>query len=467
MNKKIIIISILVTIFILLFQLNVFAGYSLTIETKSDVNACIVGKTVNITVDWEQKMQTAGLTLRYNSTKLSFEEASISNEYYSISEPIVDETSGDSFTDIVVEYTASSEINESSIRFTFKTLALGDADISVTEADGFANENEESPEQIDFTIKGSKTIKITTLGDIDLDGKITSTDAAILLSYLSGRNEEIYQLNNDQLKVADVCADGEVDELDGEILEKYVNHWTISFPFIYGDVDCNGEVTINDASLLQQYNYPNSNKELSREGLIRADVNLDGQVNEFDRIIIQRCLAEMTGYTKLPITVKKNNSDGSVSELKKININEDTMISGFETSDLNVSNFVQQINSDLNTDIYNARGEKIEIDNKLMGTGYKIKVDEKTKEEVPNQLLAGVAGEYTVIIYGDTTGDGKINAIDALALIKDINNKIPFTSEIYRQAGRIVTPNNQNPTAVDALAIIKAANGKYEINQSK
>ena len=193
---------------------------------------------------------------------------------------------------------------------------------------------------------------------------------------------------------------------------------------------------------------------------------MDGEVNEFDRIIIQRYLAEMTGYTKLPIIIEKNNNPTTSFELHKFNIGDQIMISGFDVSNLTVSNIKQQFNNSLSIDIYNAQGEKLD-NNKLVGTGCKIKIDEKKEEEVPNQLLAGVAGEYTVIIYGDTTGDGKINAIDALALIKDINNKIPFTSEVYRQAGRIVTPNNQNPTAVDALAIIKAANGKYEINQSK
>lgn len=55
-----------------------------------------------------------------------------------------------------------------------------------------------------------------------------------------------------------------------------------------------------------------------------------------------------------------------------------------------------------------------------------------------------------------------------MALIKAINAKYQFTSEIFWEAGRIITTNkNETPTAIDALAIIKHLNDKYEIKQTK
>ena len=78
-----------------------------------------------------------------------------------------------------------------------------------------------------------------------------------------------------------------------------------------------------------------------------------------------------------------------------------------------------------------------------------------------------VKQEYTIVIYGDTTGDGEIDAFDALTLIKGVNNKVSFKGEEYKEAGRIQATSDEEPTAIDALLIVKSANGKYTINQSK
>ena len=102
-----------------------------------------------------------------------------------------------------------------------------------------------------------------------------------------------------------------------------------------------------------------------------------------------------------------------------------------------------------------------EIDStKVVGTGYTIE-NYLENEELPNQ-------EYVVVVYGDTTGDGLITPVDALAIIKNRNEKVLFTSEFYNEAGRILTENKEEtPSALDALAVIKHLNGKYTINQSK
>lgn len=457
MKRKIFKISIIAIICILLLQMNIFASNNITIETTTNGNSYAVGGTVIATVDWGVEMQAVGFTLRYNSTKLSLKETSVNDNFYNISDPILDEISGDYYTDVGVNWASLDNNKKTNITFTFKTLASGNATIEVNNAEPskFANENLESPEQVDYTTKGSKTIKINTLGDVNLDGIINLRDVIKLNQYVAN----VTELNEEALINADVCADDVINQLDVDILNKHVAGWAVSFPFIYGDANCDGKVDINDATSIQKHLSTSYSYELSREGLNRADVNLDGQVDDFDRLAIQRHLAEMQQYARLPVKIVTN------SDIRYSIIDNKIVMSGFNISNSLVSMIKQQLSNDLSIDVYNINEEKVE-DDKLLGTGYNIKIDEKTIEEVP-ESLAGIIGEYTSVIYGDTTGDGKINAIDALALIKDINNKIEFPSEVYRQAGRIVSSNDQDPTAVDALAIIKHANGKYEISQVK
>ena len=64
-----------------------------------------------------------------------------------------------------------------------------------------------------------------------------------------------------------------------------------------------------------------------------------------------------------------------------------------------------------------------------------------------NQLMA----EYTVVLYGDVNGDGKINSIDLLVLQRDIL-EIEKLSGVFLQAGN-VRKNGREPSSVDSLKI--------------
>ena len=449
---------------ILLVQLNIFASYNLTLETKTDATTYAVGGTVNVTVDWTEEMQAVGFILRYNSKKLSFEEAPISEDYYAISEVTASGTSEDTYKDISVQWADGT--SKTNITFKFKAIASGNATISVVNANAFSNANIQQPEQIDYTTKGSKTIKITTLGDINLDGVVNLRDVILLNQYVSN----VASLNEEALLNADVCTDDEINQLDVDILNKYVAGWAIKFPFVYGDANCDGTVNNLDKVCVTRHidDEEYQDFELSNEGQNRADVNLDGQVDDKDRIILTRHLANWSDYNKLPIQFTKD------TPLKFININNIKTVYGFDASKMKLSDFILRFNNNLAVTVYNKNGQKLS-DNDYVGTGMTLKIGFKNKNEITDEDaedLAGDIGEYTIMLYGDTTGDGKINAIDALALIKDINNKILLENEVYRQAGKVVSyankvsvdPTETKATAVDALGIIKAANGKYEIN---
>lgn len=56
------------------------------------------------------------------------------------------------------------------------------------------------------------------LGDVNLDGKITAADAALILRYLDGLDD----LNDEQKKNADVNLDGKITKEDADAILKYV-----------------------------------------------------------------------------------------------------------------------------------------------------------------------------------------------------------------------------------------------------
>lgn len=145
------------------------------------------------------------------------------------------------------------------------------------------------------------------------------------------------------------------------------------------------------------------------------------------------------------------------SKIKEKEMGEKTVISGV-SKNLTVQEFNNQNNF---SDGYQAKvfdkSNKEITGNAILGTGSKVRLYDDNK----------LVKEYVVVIYGDTTGDGKITAVDALALIKHINNKILFTDEVFSEAGRVRPNTGTTLTSVDALAIIKGVNGKFTINQYK
>ena len=130
------------------------------------------------------------------------------------------------------------------------------------------------------------------------------------------------------------------------------------------------------------------------------------------------------------------------------------------TKGTNVETFIKNssiIGNDKNYTIKIYSSEDKELDGKkLVGTGNRIKVYSN------NKLIK----EYIIIYYGDTDGNGVINAIDALGIIKNKNGKVPFKDASYSEAGR-VTGSSWLPSAVDALAVVKHATGKYTITQTR
>ena len=103
--------------------------------------------------------------------------------------------------------------------------------------------------------------------------------------------------------------------------------------------------------------------------------------------------------------------------------------------------------------IENYKGNKIEK-NQLVGTGSKIKIINDSQE---------IIAQYTIVLYGDINGDGKINSVDLLVLQRHIL-EIQTIEKIFQKAANI-NKNGKKPTSVDLLLIQRHILGLKIIEQ--
>ena len=131
--------------------------------------------------------------------------------------------------------------------------------------------------------------------------------------------------------------------------------------------------------------------------------------------------------------------------VRETNLNiQNKYITGWNFSNMNVrsiKNEIGKINSGYNIDVYSPNGN-ILSDNSLAGTGSIIRVVDANRN---------IANEYTILLYGDINGDGKINSIDLLVLQRHIL-EIERLNGVYAMAGNI-RKNGRSPSSLDSLFI--------------
>ena len=160
------------------------------------------------------------------------------------------------------------------------------------------------------------------------------------------------------------------------------------------------------------------------------------------------------GTTKIIVTPEDNNQiqkDVEIKVIKKLTEEElkfnealkiqGNIISGFDYKNMTVDNIKKYITTKYEIQIENYKGNKIEK-NQLVGTGSKIKIINDSQE---------IIAQYTIVLYGDINGDGKINSVDLLVLQRHIL-EIQTIEEIFQKAGNI-NKNGKKPTSVDLLLI--------------
>lgn len=185
----------------------------------------------------------------------------------------------------------------------------------------------------------------------------------------------------------------------------------------------------------------NKSIEFSSENVNIATVDNNGNIIAKDigntKIFVKSLDTNIQKSINIQVIEKLDESEISFDESLVINANE---ISGIDYKNNTVNNFKQLIKTDYEIKIFNFKDEKLE-DADLIGTGSKVKIYKD------NNILR----EYKIILYGDVTGDGKINSVDLLVLQRHILELEKFDG-IFLKAGNI-NKNGKNPSSVDLLLI--------------
>ena len=185
----------------------------------------------------------------------------------------------------------------------------------------------------------------------------------------------------------------------------------------------------------------NKSIEFSSENVNIATVDNNGNIIAKDigntKIFVKSLDTNIQKSINIQVIEKLDESEISFDESLVINANE---ISGIDYKNNTVNNFKQLIKTDYEIKIFNFKDEKLE-DADLIGTGSKVKIYKD------NNILR----EYKIILYGDVTGEGKINSVDLLVLQRHILELEKF-DVIFLKAGNI-NKNGKNPSSVDLLLI--------------
>lgn len=159
-------------------------------------------------------------------------------------------------------------------------------------------------------------------------------------------------------------------------------------------------------------------------------------------------------YNNMNISIDNSGSGASGSgndPLSSLPISTIVTSSGFKYTKNTISEILPNTNTNTiknkleskagkgNVVVYNKNG--VVVEDKLMGTGYKIKIKNETGDET-----------LSVIVKGDTSGDGVISALDLLQIQKHILgvNKL---SNVYLEAGD--TSGDGKVNALDLLQFQK------------
>ncbi len=139
MKNKILIISTILVVIISIVTNSVYALENLNISITTSNSNAKVDDVIDIYVNWKEKMQAADYILNYDSDKLEFISANISEDNYSV------KTLGKIN---VCWYSGSDELT--GMTFKFKVIGEGDANLSVN-PEAFANEYLERPSECTST----------------------------------------------------------------------------------------------------------------------------------------------------------------------------------------------------------------------------------------------------------------------------------------------------------------------------
>lgn len=191
-------------------------------------------------------------------------------------------------------------------------------------------------------------------------------------------------------------------------------------------------------------------------------ISLDENIAKVDKQGNIQAIKE--GKTTIKAITEDNNKEASITinvtpklEDLDIKIDESIKVNGTELSGIDYKNntvkyIKEKIKTSNNIEVY--RNNELLSDDKLVGSGNVIKIIDSKNTTVL---------EFTVILYGDVNGDGKINSVDLLVLQRHIL-EIEKLKGALLKAGNI-SKNGKNPSSLDSLLIQRHILGLKIIEQ--
>lgn len=203
---------------------------------------------------------------------------------------------------------------------------------------------------------------------------------------------------------------------------------------------------IGDSFIINPIIYPenasNKNVTYEVEDSNILQVNIDGKITALSAgktvVIVTTEDGNISKQISVTVIEKIDNMEIKFDDDLKIHGNQ---ISGWDIQKLKVQEIKEQIQTNYQIEIYNHKGVQL-ADEELAGSGSNIRI-------IDEQGV--IKAQYEIIIYGDVSGDGKINSTDLLVLQRHIL-ELEKLKGAFLVAGNI-NKNGRNPSSLDSLLI--------------
>lgn len=203
----------------------------------------------------------------------------------------------------------------------------------------------------------------------------------------------------------------------------------------------------------------------------KVEIN-DSDILDYDVMIEDKNIAKIeegkiigvaAGTTKITVTIKDTQISNEAT-IKVVNLKEgDVLID--ETLEID-GNLISKIGAKMTagefkdkfkttyTTLVKDINDKNILDEELIGSGAKLQIIDSNNELVY---------EYYAVIFGEVTGDGKINSGDLLRIVKHLNSVAIFDNQAMFKAADVTYDNKIN--SGDLLKIVKYLNGNTTLEK--
>lgn len=304
----------------------------------------------------------------------------------------------------------------------------------------------------------------TAYGDVNEDGTVNAEDALIVLQYASGKKS----LDDDKIKIADVDGNGEINQIDAQLILKKSTKLIVIFPveedaygFAAGDVNFDGKINSSDAQLVLKY--IESKTILTEYQQTLADVSGDGNVTQLDAELILNYSAKKISSFPIVDSKCKYYTLGDVNEDGVINSGDALVVQQYVNGTVTLT-AIQQVAADVTEDgkitsedaelILQVSVGKTEFDTNV-NTNTTVNTDTSTDTSTNTTTDSSTTQTTPVeqaLVYGDVDGDGSINSTDARLALQHSSGKITLTGMQFKCAD---VDGNGKVEAIDAELILK------------